>query len=128
MLQRSLAMIFILTLAAAGQTTTKKSTKSQSSSTATSRKGTATAASSGKHPTAILHTTAGDMKCELFPDKAPKAAANFIGLATGKKDWTDPATGKIQQNKPYYDGVIFHRVIPEFMAPGGEPTGAGLGG
>ena len=127
MLQRSLAMIFILTLAAAGQTTTKKSTKSQSSSTATSRKGTATAASSGKHPTAILHTTAGDMKCELFPDKAPKAAANFIGLASGTKDWTDPNTGKLVHGKPLYDGTIFHRVIPEFMIQGGDPAGSGSG-
>ncbi|PYP85578.1 MAG: peptidylprolyl isomerase [Candidatus Angelobacter sp. Gp1-AA117] len=120
-------MIFILTLAAAGQTTTKKSTKSQSSSTATSRKGTATAASSGKHPTAILHTTAGDMKCELFPDKAPKAAANFIGLASGTKDWTDPNTGKLVHGKPLYDGTIFHRVIPEFMIQGGDPAGSGSG-
>jgi peptidyl-prolyl cis-trans isomerase A (cyclophilin A) len=79
-------------------------------------------------PTAILHTTAGDMKCELFPDKAPKTVANFIGLATGQKDWTDPKTGKVEHNHPFYDGVIFHRVIPNFMIQGGDPTGTGSGG
>jgi len=123
MLQRCLAVIFILTLAAAGQTTTtKKSTKSQPS--AATKKG---STASGQHPTAILHTTAGDMKCELFPDKAPQATANFIGLATGKKDWTDPNTGKLVHGKPLYDGVIFHRVIPEFMIQGGDPAGNGSG-
>src|SRR5215467_4328467 len=81
-----------------------------------------------KHPTAIIHTTAGDLKCELFPDQAPNTVANFVGLATGKKDWTDPDTGKAMQNKPYYDGVIFHRVIPGFMIQGGDPTGTGHGG
>lgn len=123
MLQRCLAVMFILTLAAAGQTaTTRKSTKSQPSA-ATKKGGTA----SSQHPTAILHTTAGDMKCELFPDKAPKASANFIGLATGKRDWTDPNTGKLVHGKPLYDGVIFHRVIPEFMIQGGDPAGNGTG-
>lgn len=78
-------------------------------------------------PSAILHTTAGDMKCDLFPDKAPKAVANFIGLAKGTKDWTNPATGKLEHNHPLYDGVIFHRVIPEFMIQGGDPTGTGSG-
>jgi cyclophilin family peptidyl-prolyl cis-trans isomerase len=62
-----------------------------------------------------------------MPDKAPKAVANFIGLATGTKDWTDPATGKKMHGKPLYDGVIFHRVIPEFMIQGGDPEGTGAG-
>jgi len=126
MLQRSLAVIFILTLAAAGQTTTKKSTKSQSS-TATTKKSASKPGSSSQHPTAILHTSAGDMKCELFPDKAPKATANFIGLASGTRDWTDPNTGKLVHGKPLYDGTIFHRVIPEFMIQGGDPAGNGSG-
>ena len=77
---------------------------------------------------AVLHTTAGDLRCELFPDKAPKAVANFVGLATGKKDWTNPRTGKVEHNHPFYDGVIFHRVIPEFMIQGGDPVGSGMGG
>ena len=78
-------------------------------------------------PQAILHTTAGNMKCTLFPDKAPKAVANFTGLAQGTKDWKDPATGKTVHGKPLYDGVIFHRVIPEFMIQGGDPSGTGSG-
>ena len=79
------------------------------------------------HPTAILHTTAGDMTCQLFPDKAPKAVANFIELATGKKDWKNPATGETMHAKPLYDGVIFHRTIPNFMIQGGDPSGTGSG-
>ncbi len=81
-----------------------------------------------KHPVAIIHTTAGDLRCELFPDKAPKAVANFIGLATGEKDWTHPGTGKVEHKRPFYDGVIFHRVIPGFMIQGGDPLGTGTGG
>ena len=77
---------------------------------------------------AVIHTTAGDLRCELFPDKAPKTVANFVGLATGKKDWTNPRTGKVEHNHPLYDGVIFHRVIPEFMIQGGDPLGSGMGG
>ncbi|HKX17827.1 MAG TPA: peptidylprolyl isomerase [bacterium] len=80
------------------------------------------------HPIAVIHTSVGDLRCELFPDKAPKAAGNFIGLATGKKDWVDPRTGKPQHNKPYYDGIIFHRVIPGFVIQGGDPSGNGTGG
>jgi len=78
-------------------------------------------------PRAILHTTAGDMKCELFPDKTPKTVANFVGLAQGTKDWKDPATGRVVHGRPLYDGVIFHRVIPEFMIQTGDPSGTGSG-
>jgi peptidyl-prolyl cis-trans isomerase A (cyclophilin A) len=67
------------------------------------------------------------MKCTLFPDKAPKAVANFIGLAQGTKDWKDPWTGKTVHGKPLYDGVTFHRVIPEFMIQGGDPSATGSG-
>jgi peptidyl-prolyl cis-trans isomerase A (cyclophilin A) len=79
-----------------------------------------------KNPVAVIHTTAGDMTCELFPKEAPKAVANFIGLAQGTKDWKD-ASRTAQHNKPFYDGVIFHRVIPGFMIQGGDPTGTGAG-
>jgi len=72
------------------------------------------------NPTAIIHTTAGDLKCELFPKEAPKTVANFIGLATGKKDWKNPETGQTVHGKPLYDGVIFHRTIPNFMIQGGD--------
>ncbi|HET7264574.1 MAG TPA: peptidylprolyl isomerase [bacterium] len=85
-------------------------------------------AAAQRHPVAVIHTTLGDLRCELFPDKAPKAAGNFIGLATGKKDWVDPRTGKAQHNKPYYNGIVFHRVIPGFVIQGGDPTGTGTGG
>ena len=84
--------------------------------------------SKSKNPVAIIHTTSGDMRCELFPDRAPKAVANFIGLATGDKDWTNPSTGKVEHHRPLYDGVIFHRVIPDFMIQGGDPIGTGRGG
>jgi|SRR5579872_3221666 len=76
---------------------------------------------------AILHTTAGDMKCELWPDKAPRAVSNFIGLATGTKTWLNPTSNKIERHTPLYDGVTFHRVIPDFMIQGGDPSGTGSG-
>ncbi|HEY1938337.1 MAG TPA: peptidylprolyl isomerase [Candidatus Angelobacter sp.] len=78
-------------------------------------------------PVAIIHTTAGDMKCTLFPDKDPKAVANFIGLAKGTKPWKDPATGKMVRGKPLYDGITFHRTIPDFMIAAGDSTGTGTG-
>jgi peptidyl-prolyl cis-trans isomerase A (cyclophilin A) len=77
-------------------------------------------------PTAIIETTAGDMHCTLFPDKAPIGVQNFIGLATGKKDWKSPS-GATKRGVPLYDGTIFHRVIPGFMIQGGDPKGDGTG-
>ena len=79
------------------------------------------------NPKAILHTTAGDINCTLFKDKAPLTVDNFIGLATGKKDWTNPITKAKKTNTPLYDGTIFHRVIPDFMIQGGDPAGNGSG-
>jgi peptidyl-prolyl cis-trans isomerase A (cyclophilin A) len=79
------------------------------------------------HPTAIIDTTAGKLNCALFPDKAPIGVANFIGLAKGTKDWTNPATGRKMHGVPLYSGTIFHRVIPEFMIQGGDPMGNGVG-
>jgi peptidyl-prolyl cis-trans isomerase A (cyclophilin A) len=76
---------------------------------------------------ATLHTTAGPIRIELFPNHAPKTVANFVDLAEGTKAYTDPRTGAAGQG-PYYDGVIFHRVIPNFMIQGGDPTGTGRGG
>ncbi|MGA2858436.1 MAG: peptidylprolyl isomerase [Candidatus Sulfotelmatobacter sp.] len=77
-------------------------------------------------PTAIIDTTAGKMTCTLFPDKAPIGVENFIGLATGTKDWKNPV-GTTKHGVPLYDGTIFHRVIPEFMIQGGDPAGTGSG-
>ncbi|MCK0116037.1 peptidylprolyl isomerase [Isoptericola sp. S6320L] len=76
---------------------------------------------------ATLHTSAGDIRLELFPNHAPKTVANFVGLAQGTKTWTDPRTGA-ERNDPLYDGVIFHRVIDNFMIQGGDPLGTGTGG
>lgn len=78
-------------------------------------------------PTAIIETTAGNMTCTLFPDKAPIGVQNFIGLATGKKEWKNPASGVAKHGVPLYDGTIFHRVIPGFMIQGGDPKGDGTG-
>jgi peptidyl-prolyl cis-trans isomerase B (cyclophilin B) len=68
-----------------------------------------------------IETSLGTFHCELFPDRAPMTVANFVGLATGKKAWTDPQTGTPQRGKPFFDGLTFHRVIPGFMVQGGDP-------
>jgi peptidyl-prolyl cis-trans isomerase A (cyclophilin A) len=78
-------------------------------------------------PTAIIDTTVGKMNCTLFPDKAPIGVENFIGLATGTKDWKNPVSGASKHGVPLYDGTIFHRVIPGFMIQGGDPAGTGSG-
>lgn len=79
-------------------------------------------------PTAIFDTTMGRMTCKLFSKEAPKTVANFIGLAQGTKDWTNPAIPhQTMHGKPLYNGTIFHRVIPGFMIQGGDPLGTGEG-
>ena len=77
-------------------------------------------------PTAIIETTVGNMTCTLFPDKAPIGVENFIGLASGTKDWKT-VKGVTKHGVPLYDGTIFHRVIPDFMIQGGDPAGDGTG-
>jgi peptidyl-prolyl cis-trans isomerase A (cyclophilin A) len=84
-------------------------------------------AAGGAQPTAVIDTTVGKLTCKLFPDKAPIGVENFIGLATGTKDWTNPVTGAKKHGVPLYDGTIFHRVIPGFMIQGGDPAGNGTG-
>ncbi len=76
---------------------------------------------------AIFHTSKGDITCVLFEKESPKTIDNFVGLANGTKEWTDPKTGK-KVKKRFYDGLIFHRVIPNFMIQGGDPEGTGRGG
>jgi peptidyl-prolyl cis-trans isomerase A (cyclophilin A) len=76
---------------------------------------------------AVLITTDGNITCDLFPDKAPMTVDNFIGLATGKKEWTNPSSHAKMRGKPLYNGTIFHRVIPGFMIQGGDPLGNGTG-
>ncbi len=78
-------------------------------------------------PFVVMDTSMGRITCQFYQKQAPKAVANFIGLAEGTKDWTDPRTRQVQHQKRYYDGTIFHRVIPEFMIQGGDPTGTGMG-
>jgi peptidyl-prolyl cis-trans isomerase A (cyclophilin A) len=76
---------------------------------------------------AIISTSLGEIECSLFDKQAPKTVNNFIDLASGNKAFTDPLTKKTVKNK-FYDGIIFHRVIPNFMIQGGDPTGTGRGG
>jgi len=77
---------------------------------------------------ATFETSLGNVTCELFPDKAPATVANFIGLATGKKAWMNPNSNATEKGKPYFNGLVFHRVIPGFMVQGGDPLGQGVGG
>jgi peptidyl-prolyl cis-trans isomerase A (cyclophilin A) len=76
---------------------------------------------------AHFDTSLGKFTAELFEDKTPKTVANFAGLAEGSKEWTHPKT-KQKSTAPYYDGIIFHRVIPGFVIQGGDPLGLGYGG
>ncbi|MGJ9413935.1 peptidylprolyl isomerase [Aeromicrobium sp. CF4.19] len=77
--------------------------------------------------TASLTTNHGVIEVTLFPDHAPKTVENFVGLAQGTKEWLDPSTGKVTAT-PFYDGLTFHRIIPNFMLQGGDPLGTGTGG
>lgn len=79
------------------------------------------------NPKAVIETTMGNFNCVLFKDKAPATVENFIGLAEGKRDWTNPISHAKKHNTPLYDGTIFHRVIPKFMIQGGDPAGNGTG-
>ena len=85
------------------------------------------AAATPARPTAIIETSAGKLTCTLFPDVAPIGVANFVGLAQGTKDWTNPISHAKKHGVPLYDGTIFHRVIPNFMIQGGDPAGSGSG-
>ena len=104
------------------QTAEKKEVKSKTTKTKKAAPKNEAVAKKGKHMFAVMKIkqggeSLGTIKIELFNDKAPKTVQNFVDLASGKK------TGK-----PFYDGVIFHRVIPNFMIQGGDPTGTGTGG
>jgi peptidylprolyl isomerase/peptidyl-prolyl cis-trans isomerase A (cyclophilin A) len=94
-------------------------------------KGDKAAPKKGEKPPKELYatfvTSQGKIGVKLFPDQKPAAVKNFVDLAEGKKEWTDPRTGK-KSKKPLYDGTVFHRVIPNFMIQGGDPLGQGVGG
>jgi len=76
---------------------------------------------------AHFDTTEGSFTVRLFDKEAPKTVENFVGLAAGTKEWKDPATGQARKS-PFYDGILFHRVINGFMIQGGDPLGQGTGG
>lgn len=77
---------------------------------------------------AKFETTEGAIVVRLFPKDAPKTVENFVGLATGEKDWVHPGTGEKMKGKALYDGTVFHRCIKDFMIQGGDPLGRGTGG
>ena len=81
----------------------------------------------GKGLYAIFETTLGEMVCLLEEEKTPETVKNFVELATGAKEYTDPKTGE-KSNQPFYDGTIFHRIIKNFMVQGGDRLGQGTGG
>jgi peptidyl-prolyl cis-trans isomerase A (cyclophilin A) len=76
---------------------------------------------------ATFKTSLGDIRVRLMPEHAPKTVDNFVGLATGSKQWRDPRSGD-QRSESLYAGTVFHRVIPDFMIQGGDPLGTGTGG
>ncbi|MFM6974690.1 MAG: peptidylprolyl isomerase [Agromyces sp.] len=76
---------------------------------------------------ATMHTNHGPIVINLYGFHAPKTVRNFVGLSTGEIEWTHPATGA-KSTDPLYNGVIFHRIIPDFMIQGGDPLGQGFGG
>jgi peptidyl-prolyl cis-trans isomerase A (cyclophilin A) len=76
---------------------------------------------------AHFETTMGNFTAELFEAQAPKTVANFVGLAEGTREWTHPKTGK-KQTGPFFDGIVFHRIIEGFVIQGGDPLGQGHGG
>ncbi len=78
-------------------------------------------------PNATFVTSLGTFKVKLFPEHAPTTVANFVDLATGKREWKDRSDGQ-RKKTPLYNGTIFHRVIPNFMIQGGDPEGTGMGG
>lgn len=115
-----------LTFHSEAQTTTTSTTTSTTVQKAAA-KDTGKAAKKEKNMIAIFETNKGTFKVKLFNETAPKTVANFVGLADGSKEWTDPKTGN-KVKKPFYDGLKFHRVIPNFMIQGGDPLGQGTGG
>ncbi|MDN6533223.1 MAG: peptidylprolyl isomerase [Yaniella sp.] len=77
---------------------------------------------------AVIKTNRGDVVVELFGNHAPKTVNNFVGLATGTQEWTDPASGEKKNGVAMYDGTIFHRIIDDFMIQCGDPLCRGIGG
>jgi peptidyl-prolyl cis-trans isomerase A (cyclophilin A) len=112
-------------LVAAGPARAQQSSQTQELPDAPQATAAATTVPNG--PFVVMDTSMGRITCQFFQKQAPKAVANFIALAEGTKDWTDPATKRPMHHKPLYDGTVFHRVIPEFMIQGGDPLADGTG-
>jgi peptidyl-prolyl cis-trans isomerase A (cyclophilin A) len=118
---RNFACVVLLCASAWSQTAARKSPAHP----ATTHK--SAAASTSGDPVAVFDTTAGKLRCTLFEKQTPTTVANFIALAKGTKDWTNPVSHVSKHNTPLYNGTIFHRVIPNFMIQGGDPAGNGSG-
>ncbi len=130
MRKRFAILIMMLAVPAAGAQSSSTTQAAPAAKTGAAAKpsGAATpAVHAATKPTAVINTTVGKLTCTLFPDKAPVGVENFIGLASGTKDWKNPVSGVTKHGVPLYDGTIFHRVIPEFMIQGGDPAGNGTG-
>ena len=128
------ALLFGVPVISIGQTSTSTTQKSTKTGTPVHRPARPAAPALPAVPLpaepglyAVLYTSEGNIVCRLFTEQAPKTVANFRGLATGTKPWTDPATGK-PMHKSLYAGTQFHRVIPKFMIQGGDPLATGTGG
>jgi len=113
-----LALSFVFGNVAIGANTKKASPKATKKMTVLKKKG----KKEVKKMYALFDTTLGQIKLELFPDKVPQTVANFVDLAEGNKEFTDPETSK-KVKRRFYDGLIFHRVIPDFMIQGGGSQG-----
>ncbi len=113
---------------AAWSQTSKPAAASQPAKVAASKPAEAATPKWKKEPGmyAIFETSEGTIVCKLLPESAPKTVANFVGLATGTKEYTDPKTKEKKKGK-FFDGLVFHRVIPDFMIQGGDPLGTGTG-
>jgi peptidyl-prolyl cis-trans isomerase A (cyclophilin A) len=122
---RTVLPTLVLIISASLLNVAQTAAASKPSASGASKAASPTAAST--EPTAVIHTTAGDFHCTLFPKVAPEGVKNFVGLANGTIDWTSPTSHSKKHGVPLYDGTIFHRVIPSFMIQGGDPAGNGTG-
>jgi peptidyl-prolyl cis-trans isomerase A (cyclophilin A) len=120
---RTLALVLAFSVSAGAQTTPPAQQLPDAPSTTSQLK----PAPVPTGPTAVIDTTMGRLSCKLFEKEAPVTVANFIGLAEGTKDWTDPKTLQKVHRQPFYNGTTFHRVIPTFMIQGGDRMGDGSG-
>jgi peptidyl-prolyl cis-trans isomerase A (cyclophilin A) len=129
-MKAKLPLVFSALAAAAGLVWVAGHTLAQQSTTPAlpdAPQATAAAGILPNGPSVVMDTSMGRITCQFYQKQAPLAVANFIGLAEGTKDWTNPTTKQVMHHTPLFDGTIFHRVIPEFMIQGGDPTSSGMG-